>query len=190
MRKSWLKKVNRNILKKKTPLLGFTVIQLFVMSVVISGSVAAVAISRHQSQVAIQDTVTSPLVEKTEPKTTTPAPVINEQNTSQPTPAPSTPPKEKTVSNADRCLKLHNEQLSDDIDNFQRDIEFMRKNLASVEVNADLLSVEENNALRNKYIKFYNDSRTGSVGVYRQTMTSNGCGSYINEPEPGYVDYY
>jgi hypothetical protein len=190
MRKSWLKRVNRNVLKKKTPILGFTVIQLLVMSVVISGSVAAVAINRHQSQVAVQDTVISPVVEKTEPKATTPAPITTEQNTSQPTPAPSTTPKEKTISNADRCLKLHNEQLSDDIDNFQRDIEFMRKNLASVEVNADLLSDEENNALRNKYIKFYNDSRTGSVGVYRQTMINNGCSSYIKEPNPGYVDYY
>lgn len=102
----------------------------------------------------------------------------------------TTPPQENTVSTADRCLKLHNKELSDDIENFQRDIEFMRKNLANVEVNAHLLTEKENNVYRNKYIKFYNDSRTRSIGVYRQNMTINGCSAYIKMPNPGYVEYY
>lgn len=191
MKKSWLKKLNRPILKKKTPIFDFTVLQLLVLFVIINGGVAAVAVNRYQPPAPAQETSSSkPVAAKPQSNAATPATAKTQQNVSQPATTSSVNSAETTVSTADRCQKLSYEQLRDDIENFQRDIDYMRKNLATVDTNASLLTVEQNNAYRNQYIKLYNDSRTGSVNVYKQTMVSNGCSSYMKEPSPGYVEYF
>lgn len=55
MSKNWLKKFNKSALKKKTPLLGFTVLELFILFVVISGGTTAIVVNRYQ-QTPKQDT--------------------------------------------------------------------------------------------------------------------------------------
>ena len=55
MSKNWLKKFNKSVLKKKTPLLGFTVLELFILFVVISGGTTAIVVNRYQ-QTSKQDT--------------------------------------------------------------------------------------------------------------------------------------
>lgn len=60
MRKNWLGKLNYSFLKKKTPLLGFTVLQVFILFLVMSGGGAAVILSRQQQPVT-QNTGTTTL---------------------------------------------------------------------------------------------------------------------------------
>ena len=75
--------------------------------------------------------------------------------------------------------------------NSKEPLNLLGKNLATVDRNADLRTVEESNEIRNEYIKFYNDDRRSHVNAFRQTMIDNGCGNHItHEPNPGYVDYY
>lgn len=182
-------------MKIKTPLLGFTVLQIFILFMIVNVGTAAIIINRNQSSRDIQDQSTYLASNGTEHDKATQVPSKNQKSaddksvTTNDVPT-NVPPKESASSTATRCKKLHYELLSEDIDNFQRDIEFLRKNLAMVDKNADLLSEKENNKLRNKYIKFYNDNRKGSINVYRQTMINNGCSEYIKEPKPGYVEYY
>lgn len=56
MRIAKLKKINHSVLQKKTPLLGFTVLELVILWLVITGGAAAIVITRHQSPTAVQDT--------------------------------------------------------------------------------------------------------------------------------------
>lgn len=51
VRKNWLKKFNQSVLNNKTPLLGFTVIQLIILSLVIGGGTAAIILNRQQEPV-------------------------------------------------------------------------------------------------------------------------------------------
>ncbi|MCA9332133.1 hypothetical protein KC968_04315 [Candidatus Saccharibacteria bacterium] len=59
MEKTWFRKLNNFILKKKTPLLGFTVLEVFILWVVINGGIVAVILTRHQSPTTTQDNFTS-----------------------------------------------------------------------------------------------------------------------------------
>lgn len=187
MRKTWFRKLNHSVLKRKTPLLGFTVLQLFILFVVINSGIATIVLSQRQ-QPTTQDTGANiPIYEAATPAAT---PITETSNTPNQQDTTNTTPKDNAVSAADRCLKLHADLLGQDINDFRRDIEFTRKNLATVDINADLSTEEENNKLRNMYIKYYNDARSGAINVYKRTMTNNGCSSYIKEPHPGYVDYY
>lgn len=85
MKKTWLKKLNRSLLKKKTPLLGFTILQLFILFVVISGGTATILVSQHQKQAA-PDTSTALPTNAADTKTTAPtistAPQGNSTNSS------------------------------------------------------------------------------------------------------------
>lgn len=57
MKKLKLKKFNQSVLKKKTPLLGLTVLQLVVLFLVINGGTVAVLLSQRQ-QTSVQETST------------------------------------------------------------------------------------------------------------------------------------
>lgn len=48
MKKTWLNKLNPSILKTKTPLLGFTVLQVAILFVVINSGIAAVMLSNRE----------------------------------------------------------------------------------------------------------------------------------------------
>lgn len=51
MKKTWFKRLNHSVLKKKTPLLGLTVLQLFILFLVINGGAVAVILSQRQQPV-------------------------------------------------------------------------------------------------------------------------------------------
>jgi len=59
-KKTWFRKLNHSVLKKKTPLLGFTVLQVFILFVVMSGGGAAVILSRQQKPVTQNTGTTIP----------------------------------------------------------------------------------------------------------------------------------
>jgi cytoskeletal protein RodZ len=71
-KKAWLEKLNLSVLKKKTPLLGFTILQLFILFIVIGSGTTAVLVSQHQ-QPALQDTSTSLSTSSTNTEATAPA---------------------------------------------------------------------------------------------------------------------
>lgn len=82
MRKKWLKKLELSVLGKKTPLLGFTVLQLLILFVVISSGSAAVLVSQRQ-QPATQGTGTDSSSYETGTRTTTPTINTVPQNNTQ-----------------------------------------------------------------------------------------------------------
>lgn len=84
-KKTWFNKLNNSILKKKTPLLGFTVLQLFILFVVINGGTVAVILSQRQQPVA-NDT-----------RTNLPS---YEANTEEPTKTVDTAPQDATQSSS------------------------------------------------------------------------------------------
>jgi len=60
MRKTWFKKLNHSVLKKRTPLLGFNVLQVFILFLVINGGAAAVILSQRQQPVTQNTDTTLP----------------------------------------------------------------------------------------------------------------------------------
>jgi hypothetical protein len=56
MKKSRLKKINLSFLKKKTPILGFTVMEIFILWGVIAGGTVSIVMARQQKLETVQDT--------------------------------------------------------------------------------------------------------------------------------------
>lgn len=95
-----LKKFNRTVLRKKTPLLGFTILELFILWVVISGGMAAVILTRHQSPTTVQDTSTSQPTYKPKTQATTPTQSTT-RSSSENSATPSQPPATRPAATDD-----------------------------------------------------------------------------------------
>lgn len=55
-KKTWFEKLNHSVPKKKTPLLGFTVLQLFILFLVISSGAVAVILFPRTISVTLHQT--------------------------------------------------------------------------------------------------------------------------------------
>lgn len=122
MRLTRLKEFNRSVLQKKTPLLGLTVLQLFILWVVINGGIATVIMASHQPPAAIQDASTNMPTRKPEAQTVAPtqdtAPQHNAstQDSINTTPRGSTNTDRQTHEDAMLEIKWKNEQCMEPLD--------------------------------------------------------------------------
>lgn len=117
-----LKIFNRSVLQKKTPLLGFTVLELAILWVVITGGLTAVAITNHQrAQKNISDTSTSQPV-ATNPETssatqdTSPQDGTSTQGSTNTTPRSSTNADRQAHEDAMLEINWKNEQCMEPLD--------------------------------------------------------------------------
>lgn len=109
MKKTWLKKINNSVLKKKTPLLGFTVLQLFMLFVLINSGTAALVLSQRKPP-ATQDTNTT--IPTTQSNTQEPTPITDAtpQDTTQTNSNNQTQTRKTQSSSNDEWLKAHDAQ--------------------------------------------------------------------------------
>lgn len=184
------KKKGSSIFNAKIPFLGLTAIELIILAVVIGGGTVAVVYRNNKNS---PPKVTVSTVEKLDQPTKsapTPTSVQETPKTNTPTAGTSVSPQKTAASEADRCLGIQVYFMGKDIDSFNRDNSSLRERLASYDLNANLRTIEENNALKNRDIKNYNDIRSVYIAAYKQSMIDNGCPNYTAEPNPGYVDYF
>lgn len=81
-KKTWFRKLNHPVLRQKTPLLGFTVLQVFILFVVISGGGTAVVLSRQQQPIAQDTTAALPTDDTGTTQTNSTVPQGNTQESS------------------------------------------------------------------------------------------------------------
>lgn len=111
MSKSWLKKFNKSVFKKKTPVLGFTVLELFILFIVISGGTTAIVINRYQQPPKLDTNTNLPTYEIDTSKATTPIINAEPQNSTQDYSQSSTINAES--SSNDAWLEKHNKQMEE-----------------------------------------------------------------------------
>lgn len=83
MKKTWYKKLNHSVLSKKTPLLGFTALQVFILFLVITGGGTAVILSRQQEPVAQNAGTTLPTYDTDSTTGSSPKNTVAQGNTQQ-----------------------------------------------------------------------------------------------------------
>ncbi len=109
MKKAWYNNFYQKVLRKKTPLLGFTVLQLFILFLVINGGTVAVLLSQRQEPVAQGTSTNLPtseasIKEPTQTVSTTPQTTTQATPTTQNTSTSSKPTANNNLPDQYGCI--------------------------------------------------------------------------------------